>query len=138
MEGVVRLDPLSQSRSLPCGWQGVKVPRKHSGHLKVESGEKPPKHRENGGGVVRKAYRRHWTEVQDRVGLGNDTKLVQQRIVLSQIVIKSHPPFSAKNVWYRLEVTFETKPILFSHHMGRSLVPVEDEGNDMLVWTMSP
>ena len=26
-----------------------------------------------------------------------------------------HPPFSAKNVWYRLEVTFETKPILFSH-----------------------
>ena len=22
--------------------------------------------------------------------------------------------------------------------MGRSLVPVEDEGNDMLVWTMSP
>ena len=33
MEGVVRLDPLSQGRGLPCRWQGVKVPRKHSGHL---------------------------------------------------------------------------------------------------------
>ena len=37
-------------------------------NLKVESGEKPPKHRENGGGVVRKGDRRHWTEVQDRAG----------------------------------------------------------------------
>ena len=33
MEGVVRLAPLSHSRGLPCGWQGVKVPRKHGGHL---------------------------------------------------------------------------------------------------------
>ena len=37
-------------------------------NLKVESGEKPPKHWENGGGVVRKADRRHWTEVQDQAG----------------------------------------------------------------------
>ena len=33
MERVVWLDPLSQSCGLPCGWQGVKVPRKHGGHL---------------------------------------------------------------------------------------------------------